>query len=49
MGGDRAKLFIPKTGNDMVIDNTDGLKMGVNDGGSYKSKSSTDQIFTDLV
>jgi len=44
-----AKLFISKTSYDMVIDNTNGLKMSIKDGRSHKSKTSTNQILTDLI
>ena len=44
-----AKFLISETGDDMVIDNADGLKMGINDRRTYKSEASTDQILTDLT
>jgi len=44
-----AKLLISKTSYDMVIDNTNGLKMGIKDSRSQKSKTSTNQILTDLI
>jgi len=44
-----AKLLISETGDDMVIDNADGLKMGINDRRTYESEASMDQILTDLI
>ena len=43
------KLFISKTSDDMVIDNTNGLKMSINDSRSQKLKTSANQILTDLI
>ena len=44
-----AKLLISETGDDMVIDNADSLKMGINDRRTYESEASMDQILTDLI
>jgi len=33
----------------MVIDNADGLKMGINDRRTNESEASMDQILTDLI
>lgn len=44
-----AKLFISKTSYDMVIDNTNGLKMSIKDSRSHKSKTSINQILTNLI
>ena len=45
----RGKLPISETGDDMVIDNPSGLKMGINDRRSHEFEAPVDQIPADLI
>jgi hypothetical protein len=40
---------MPETGDEMVIDNADSLKMGINDRRTYEPEAPMDQILTDLI
>jgi hypothetical protein len=44
-----AKLLISETGNEMVIDNANGLEMGINDRRTYESEASLNQILADSI